>query len=335
MRRRQFVTLLGGAALAPAGLWLRPLMAQQADRVRRVGVLMPSTETDAQAQAEVRVFRDEFQKLGWTDGKNVRIELRWAGGEMSQIRTHGKELVALQPDVIVGRSTPVTTALMQESRTIPIVFLNVSDPVGSGIAASMARPGGNATGFTNVEASLGGKWVEVLKEINPRIARVAALFGARTSPEGGAFYLRLIENAARSIAVETIAAPVQETADIERTVERLAREPNVGMIVMPDVTTTSRYQLIVSLAARHGVPAIYSYRHIVAGGGLASYGLDVTDAYRQAARYADRILRGEKPSELPVQGPVKFELAINLKTAKSLGLEPPPMLLGRADDVID
>ena len=331
MNRREALVLLGNAAIAPS--FPRIVSAQQ--RVAHIGVLMPSVEGDAPAQAEIRVFRDEFQKLGWTESRNARIDMRWAGGEIGRIRTYAKELIALKPDVIVCRSTPVTTTLMEESRTIPIVFVNVSDPVGSGIAASMARPGGNATGFTNVEASLGGKWVEVLKEINPRVTRIAAMFGAKTSPEGGAFYLRLIQNAARTIAVETMAVAVQDAADIERAIETLAGQPNTGLIVMPDVTTTGNYALIVSLASRLRLPTIYSYRYIAAAGGLASYGLDITDAYRQAATYVDRILRGEKPSDLPVQAPAKFELAINLKAAKALGLEIPAMLLGRADDVYD
>jgi putative ABC transport system substrate-binding protein len=327
--------LLGGAALAPAILQSRPALAQSFERIRRIGVLVPSAENDVQAQGEVQAFRDALQPLGWVQGGTARFEIRWAGGEIGQIQAHAKQLVALQPDVILARTTPVTAAVLRETRTVPVVFVNVSDPVGAGFAASIARPGGNATGFTQVEASLGGKWVEVLKEINPRTARIAALFGAKTSPEGGAFYLRLIQNAGRSVALETFAAPVQDTADIEDAVEKVAREPNVGMIVMPDVTTTSNSALIVSLAARYRIPTIYSYRYIAAGGGLASYGLDVTDSYRQAAKYVDRILRGEKAGDLPVQAPVKFELAINLKTAKALGLELPPMLLGRADDVFD
>jgi putative ABC transport system substrate-binding protein len=335
MRRRQFITLLAGAAAAPLILRSRPVLAQSSDRIRRIGVLIPSAESDVQAQDEVKAFRDALQPLGWVQGGAARFEIHWAGGELDRIQAHAKELVALRPDAILVRATPATAAVLRETRSVPVVFVNVSDPVGAGFASSIARPGGNATGFTQVQASLGGKWVEVLKEINPRIAGIAAMFGAKTSPEGGAFYLRLIQNAARSVAVETIAAPVQDAADIERAVEKVAREPNVGMIVMPDVTTTSNFALIVSLAARYRIPTIYSYRYMAAGGGLASYGHDVTDAYRQAAKYVDRILRGEKASDLPVQAPAKFELAINLKTAKALGLELSPMLLGRADDVYD
>jgi len=224
---------------------------------------------------------------------------------------------------------------LKETRTVPIVFVNVSDPVGSGFAASMARPGGNATGFTNVEASLGGKWVEVLREINPGITRIAVLFSPKTSPEGGAFYLRLIQAAARTVGVEIVATPADDATAIERGLAALPREPNIGLIVQPDVTTTVNREKIVALAAKYGVTAVYPFRFFTTDGGLASYGIDPIDVYRQAAIYVDRILRCEKPSELPVQAPVKFELALNLKAAKALGLVLPAMLLGRADDVID
>jgi putative ABC transport system substrate-binding protein len=329
MRRREFITLIGGAAAA----WPLAVRAQQP--MRRIGALTPFAEGDAVAQADVTAFRERLQQLGWTDGRNVRVDYRWAAGEVGRIRTYAKELVALQPDVILARTTPVTAALLQETRTIPIVFVGVSDPVGAGFAASIARPGGSATGFTNVEASLGGKWVEVLKEIYPRIARIAVMFDPRTSPGDGSFYLRLVENAARSIAVETIATPVHDAAEIERAIAAFAREPDGGLLVQPDVTMHSNRALIIAQAARHRLPAVYAFQFYVAEGGLASYGIDVVDLYRRAATYVDRILRGEKPGELAVQAPVKFELAINLKTAKALGLEMPPMLLGRADEVIE
>ena len=329
MRRREFITLIGGAAAA----W--PLAARAQQPMRRIGALTPFAEGDAVAQADVTAFRERLQQLGWTDGRNVRVDYRWAAGEVGRIRTYAKELVALQPDVILARTTPVTAALLQETRTIPIVFVGVSDPVGAGFAASIARPGGSATGFTNVEASLGGKWVEVLKEIYPRIARIAVMFDPRTSPGDGSFYLRLVENAARSIAVETIATPVHDAAEIERAIAAFAREPDGGLLVQPDVTMHSNRALIIAQAARHRLPAVSAFQFYVAEGGLASYGIDVVDLYRRAATYVDRILRGEKPGELAVQAPVKFELAINLKTAKALGLEMPPMLLGRADEVIE
>jgi putative ABC transport system substrate-binding protein len=265
----------------------------------------------------------------------VRFDTRWAAGDVDRIRTYAKELVALQPDVILARTTPVTAALLQETRTIPIVFVGPSDPIGAGFAASMARPGGNATGFTNVEASLGGKWVELLKEINPRTARIAVMFDPKTSPGGGSFYLRLVQDAARSIAVETAAIPVHDAAEIARAIEAIAREPGSGLLVTPDVTTHTNRALIISLAARHSLPAVYAYQFYVGEGGLASYGIDVVDLYRRAATYVDRILRGEKPDQLAVQAPVKFQLAINLKAARALGLAVPPGLLAIADEVIE
>jgi ABC-type uncharacterized transport system substrate-binding protein len=313
----------------------RSRRAQPADRIRRIGVLIPFAESDAEAQAQVTAFREQLQQLGWTDGRNVRIDYRWAVGEVGRIRTFAKELVELQPDVILSRTTSVTAALLQETRTIPIVFVVVSDPVGDGIVASMARPGGNATGFTNIEASLGGKWVELLKEINPGVARVAAMFNPKTAPGGGSYYMRLVEDAAASIPVKVIAAPVQDAAEIEHAIDAFTREPNGGLLVMPDVTTAFHRDLIIALAARHHLPAVYGNRYYVASGGLVSYGVDIVDMYRRAASYVDRILHGAKPSELPVQAPVKFELVINLKTAKTLGITIPPMLLSRADEVIE
>jgi putative ABC transport system substrate-binding protein len=268
-------------------------------------------------------------------GRNVRIDTRWAAGDVARIRTLAKELVALQPDVILARGAPVTIALLQETRTVPMVFVVVSDPVGDGIVASFAHPGGNATGFTNVEASLGGKWLEVLKEIAPGVARVAVMFDPKTSAGGGSYYLRLVEGAAASIAVQMIATPIQDAAEIERAMDVFSREPNGGLLVMPDVTTNTHRELIIATAARHRLPAVYPFRNFVAEGGLASYGVDIPDLYRRAATHVDRILRGAKPSELPVQAPVKFELALNLKTARALGLEVPPMLLARADEVIE
>jgi putative ABC transport system substrate-binding protein len=331
MRRREFITLLGGGAAA----WPLVARAQQPERTRRIGMLIPFPERDTEAQSQVTAFRERLLQLGWTDGRNVRIDYRWSTGDLGRIATAAKELVALQPDVILARTTPVTRALLRETRAIPIVFVNVSDPVGDGFAASMARPGGNATGFTNVEASLGGKWVELLKEINPRTTRIAVMFDPTTSPGGGEFYLRLIQDAAGSIAVATIATPVHNAAEIERAIEAFAREPHGGLVVQPDATTGNHRALIISLVAGLRLPAVYPFRFFVTEGGLASYAIDVVDVYRQAAAYVDRILRGEKPGELPVQAPVKFELAINLKTAKTLGLEIPATLIGNADEVME
>jgi putative tryptophan/tyrosine transport system substrate-binding protein len=330
VKRRAFITLVGTAAA-----WPLVARAQQADRTRLVGVLIPLTEDDAEAQAELAAFRKLLEQLGWTTGRNLRIETRWAAGDVGRIRTYAKEIVGLQPDVILARTTPVTAALQQETRTIPIVFVGVSDPVGAGFADSMAHPGGNATGFTNVEASLGGKWVEMLKEIDPRIARIAVIFNPKTSPGGGSFYLRLIEEAARSIAVEAVATPVQDAAAIVRAIDAFSREPGGALLVQPDVTTTDNRALIMSLAAQHQLPAVYPFRFFVDAGGLASYGIDLVDVYRRAAAYIDRILKGEKPTDLPVQAPVKFELAINLKTAKAIGVAIPATLLSIADEVVE
>jgi putative ABC transport system substrate-binding protein len=331
MRRRQFITLLGGAV---AG-WPIAAHAQQAERVRRIGVLIPLAENDTEGQTEVTAFRERLRRLGWINGRSAQIEIRWAAGDVGRIRTYAKELVALRPDVILARTTPVTAALLQETLTIPIVFVGPSDPVGAGFAASMARPGGNATGFTNVEASLGGKWVELLKEINPRIARIAVMFDPTTSPGGGSFYLRLVQDAARSIAVETIAIPVHDAAEIEHAIRMVAAEPAGGLLVQPDVTTHNNRARIISLAARNHLPAVYAYPFYVNEGGLAAYGVDVVDLYRRAATYVDRILRGERPDQLAVQAPTKFDLAINLKTAKAIGVTVPSDLIARADEVIE
>jgi putative ABC transport system substrate-binding protein len=330
MRRREFITLLGGAAA-----WPQAAHAQQGARLRRLGVLIPYAESDAEAQSEIAAFRQTLEHLGWRDGGNLAIEYRWAGGDPSRIRAYAKELVALAPDAIFCRTTPVTAALAQETRTIPIVFVNVSDPVGAGFAASIARPGGNITGFTNVQQSLGGKWVELLKELDPRISRIGVLFSPTTSPGRGMFYRRLIEDAARSIAVETIAAPVEGAAEIETAVATFAQASGLGLIVQPDVTTTDHRTLILRLATQYRLPAVYPFRFFVAEGGLASYGVNVVDLYRRAAGYVDRILKGDKPGDLPVQAPVKFELAINLKTATALGLTVPDKLLAIADEVIE
>jgi putative ABC transport system substrate-binding protein len=330
VKRRAFIKLLGGAAA-----WPITARAQQGSRLRRLGVLIPYAESDAEAQSEIAAFRQTLGQLGWSDGGNLAIEYRWASGDTSRIRAYAQELVALAPDAIFCRTTPVTAALARQTRTIPIVFVNVSDPVGAGFAASIARPGGNITGFTNVQQSLGTKWVELLKELDPRISRIGVLFAPTTSPGRGMFYGHLIEDAARSIAVETTAVPVEGAAEIETAVAAFAQAAGAGLIVQPDVTTTDHRTLIVRLAAQHRLPAIYPFRFFVAEGGLVSYGVNVVDLYRRAADYVDRILKGEKPGDLPVQAPVKFDLVINLKTAQSLGLEVPPMLLATADEVVE
>ena len=331
MKRRQFLAALGSTAAA----WPLAALAQQSERVRRIGILLPFDENDAQAQADVAAFQQALRPLGWTEGKTAQFQIRWSGGDLRRVKSHAKELVAFQPVVILGRTTPVIAALLQETRTIPIVFVNISDPVGAGFAATMARPGGNATGFTNVEPSLGGKWVEILKEMNGKIARIAVLFDPKTSPEGGSFYLRLIQDAARSIGIETIATPIENAAAIEQAFDAMKGATNLGLIVQPDITTTRNRAQIIALAAKHHLPAVYPFRFFTTEGGLASYGIDVIDGYKRAATYVDRILRGEKAGELAVQAPVKFELGINLKTAIALGLQLSPMLLGRADEVVE
>ena len=329
MRRREFIAGLGGAAAA----WPMVARGQQPVSTRRIAVLMGFPESDAQAQAYITAFRDELQKLGWADGRNVRIDTRWAThADPDAMQQFAKELVALQPDLILSNTTPTTAALLRETRTVPIVFAMIADPVGSGFVASFPRPGGNVTGFVVTEGSLGGKWLELLKEIAPGIARVAILFNpiAATYAE---FWLNPFKTAAASIGLEAIAAPVHDNPELETVIAALAREPNAGFAVMPDSFTDAHRIEITSLANRYHLPAIYAYRFFAVAGGLLSYGIDLTDNFRRAASYVDRILKGEKPADLPVQAPTKY--AVNLKTARSLGLTVPPSLLARADEVIE
>jgi putative tryptophan/tyrosine transport system substrate-binding protein len=331
MRRRDFITLLGGAAAA----WPLAARAQQGERVRRIGVLMGYPENDLEGPAFFAAFREGLQKLGWMEDRNIRFDTRWASPDDAEARQRfAKELVALQPDLILSAVTPTTAALLQQTRTIPIVFATVSDPVGSGFVASLAQPGGNVTGFQAMLGSLAGKWLELLKEIAPRVARVAMLFNPTVAPYAESF-LNPFKAAASSFAVEAIAAPVRDMSELESVVAAQARAPNGGLIVMPDTFTDVHRAEITSLAARSGLPAVYPRRIFTELGGLLSYGIDQLDLYRRAATYADRILKGAKPSELPVQDPVKFELVINLKTAKALGLDVPPLLQQRADEVIE
>jgi len=329
MRRRDFLT--GSAAAA----WSLAAHAQQADHMRRIGVLMGYPENDLEGPAFFAAFREGLQKLGWIEDRNIRLDTRWVSPEDAEARQRfAKELVALQPDLILSSVTPTTAALLQQTRTIPIVFATVSDPVGSGFVASLARPGGNVTGFQALLSSLGGKWLELLKEIAPRVANVAMLFNPAVAPYAEAF-LDPFKAAASSFAVEPIAASVRDTSELEAVIAAQARAQNGGLIVMPDTFMDVHRAEIISLAARFGVPAIYPRRPFTEVGGLLSYGIDQLDSYRRAAIYVDRILKGEKPSELPVQAPVKFELVINLKTAKALGLDVPWFLRQRADEVIE
>jgi ABC-type uncharacterized transport system substrate-binding protein len=330
MTRRAFILALGGAAA-----WPLVARAQQAERMRRIGVLMGYPENDLEGPAFFAAFREGLEKLGWVEDRNIRFDIRWATPDDAEARQRfAKELVALQPDLILSSVTPTTAALLQQTRTIPMVFATVSDPVGSGFVASLARPGGNVTGFQAMVGSLAGKWLELLKEIAPRVARVAMLFNPAVAPYAESF-LNPFKAAASSFAVEAIAAPVRDMSELESVVAAQARSPNGGLIVMPDTFTDVHRAEITSLAARSGLPAVYPRRIFTELGGLLSYGIDQLDLYRRAATYADRILKGAKPSELPVQAPAKFELVINLKTAKALGLDVPPLLQQRADEVIE
>jgi putative tryptophan/tyrosine transport system substrate-binding protein len=330
MRRREFITLIGGAAIA----WPLAAHAQQPDRMWRIGVLMGFPESDSQAQSYIAAFQDRLQKLGWTDGRNIQIDTRWVAFDAESRQRFAKELIALQPDLILSHTTPTTAALLQQTRTIPIIFATVTDPIGSGFVASLPRPGGIVTGFTLIEPTMATKWVELLKEIAPRVNRVAMLFNPATATYAD-YFLKPFKAAAPSFAVEAIVAPARDTSELESVIAAQAREPNGGLIVMPDSFTDAHREEITSLVARYRLPAIYAYRFFAALGGLLSYGADLGDNFRRAADYVDRVLKGEKPADLPVQAPTKFELAINLKTAKVLGLTVPPSLLAQADEVIE
>jgi putative ABC transport system substrate-binding protein len=327
---RKVIALLGGAA----AVWPLAARAQQPERMRRIGVLMSLAESDPEAQVRVTAFLQGLQTLGWAEGRNVPIDIRWAASDASLMQQFARELVELQPDLILSHNTPTTASLLRQTRTIPIVFVVVSDPVGSGFVTSFPRPGGNVTGLTNIEPTMAGKWLELLKEIAPSVARVALLFNSATAPYAE-YYLGPFKAAAASLALEMIAAPVRDTSELESAIAAQARAPNGGLVVMTDSFLVAHRAEITSLAARHRLPAVYPFRFFVELGGLLSYGNDLFDSFRRAATYADRILKGATPNELPVQAPVKFELVINLKTAKALGLEIPPTLLARADEVIE
>jgi ABC-type uncharacterized transport system substrate-binding protein len=327
--RREFLATLGGAAAA----WPLPARAQQAERVRRIGLLMGVAD-DRDGQARVTAFKQGLQELGWTDGGNIQIETRFGGADAGRIRSHAAELVALAPDVIVGQTTPVIRALRQATSSIPIIVAAVNDPVEQGFVSSLAHPGGNITGFSFIDFQMVGKWLEMLKEVAPGVSRAVLTFSPDTSPYYYV-YLRSFEAEPRSIAVEVTAAPVRNIAEVEEAIAKLGREPGGGLIVPPDVFTLVHQQLVIRLAQQHRVPAVYAFRTSVAQGGLMSYGPDPYDNFRRSASYVDRILKGAKPADLPVQQPTKFELAINLKTAKELGLTVPDSLLARADEVIE
>jgi putative ABC transport system substrate-binding protein len=331
MRRRALISLLGSATAT----WPTAALAQEPERLRRIGVLMGDFhETDSGAQAAVAAFREGLQKLGWTEGRNIRIDTRWAAADMEAIQRFAKEIVGSQPELIISTNTPTTASLLQQTRTIPIVFVQVTDPVGSGFVASIPHPGGNVTGFITMEPTMAGKWLELLKEIAPRVNRVAFLFNPATASYFQ-YYLNPFKAVATSFAVEAIAAPIRDVSELESVIAAQARAPNAGLIAMPDSFLNAHPAEVTSLAARYRLPAVYAFRFFTERGGLVSYGNDIFDNYRRAATYVDRILKGANPSELPIQAPTKFELVINLKTAKALGLTIPPSSLARADEVIE
>jgi putative ABC transport system substrate-binding protein len=328
MRRRNFISLVVGAAA-----W--PVAARAQQPTHRIGMLIGYSENDPEIQARLAAFRQALEANGWKEGGNLRIDYRFAPASPDQAQVSAKELIALQPDVLVGNSTPATAALLQETRTIPIVFVGVSDPVGSRFVASIARPGGSATGFTNFAPSMVGKWLEMLKQIAPGITRAAVIFNPKTAPGGGSFFLEPFDAAARSFTVEPIAAGVNDANEIASAVAEMARKPGGSLIIMPDAFTTVHRQLIILLSARYALPAVYPYRYQAIEAGLLSYGVDDIDLMRKAAPYVDRILKGEKPADLPVQSPVKFALVINLRAASVLGVAVPPTLIALADEVIE
>jgi len=328
MRRRDFIAIVGGAAA-----WPLTARAQRSDRIKRVGVLIGFAENDPAVQSWLAAFRGALAKLGWTEGSNLRIELRWAG-DPDRMKTFAKELVDLRPDAILSVTTPVTSALVRETQTIPIVIATVADPISSGFVTNLGRPGGNVTGFALYEPSMGGKWLELLKRIAPGVTRVALLFNPATTVPVK-FYMSSIEAAASSFAIQASTAPVHAKDEIEGVIAALAGNPGAGLIVMPDLFNTINRDLIIAVAARYRVPAIYFFRSFADSGGLASYGPDFAEQYPQAAEYIDRILKGEKPGDLPIQMPVKVPFIINLKTANALGLDVPLRLLNAADEVIE
>jgi putative tryptophan/tyrosine transport system substrate-binding protein len=328
--RREFIGVLGGVAA-----WPLAARAQQGERMRRIGALLPFTADDAEGKAIVAALQRGLQELGWMDGRNIRVEYRWGGRNVERTRAYAAELVGLSLDLIFAFFNAQLRPLSQETRTIPIVFVGASDPVGAGYVASFARPGGNITGFTLYEPSFVGKWLGVLKETAPEVARVAIMVNPDTAILRGTFYLREFETAAATFKVEPITTKVHSTSDIEAAIMVLGQQPHSGLIVAPDTFTLTHAEHIITLAAQHRLPAVYGFRQSAAIGGLISYGPDTLDTVQRSASYIDRILKGEKPGDLPVQAPTKYELVINLKTARALGVTMPPLLLARADEVIE
>jgi putative tryptophan/tyrosine transport system substrate-binding protein len=330
MKRREFIALVGGGI----GGWPLAVRAQQSTRKRRIGVLMALSESDPEAKPRVKAFEQGLQDWGWVKEQNLLIDYRWIGADITQTQSHAAEIVRSAPELIIANSTPVLAALRQETQTIPLVFVQVIDPVSRGFVATLARPGGNITGFTNFEFPMGSKWVEILKEVAPVTARVATIYNPQTAPYGEEFF-RQIKAASFSLTIEAVDTQVRQPGDLQRTIAEIAAKPHGGLIVIPDGFTAVHRDLIVELASHYRLPAIYPFRYFAISGGLVSYGVDSLDIFRRSASYVDRILKGEGPGELPVQAPTKFELVINLKTAKSLSFAVPPMLLARADEVIE
>jgi putative ABC transport system substrate-binding protein len=328
MRRRRFLSLAGAACISP---WAAH--AQRAERVRRVGAVLALSERDAETQARIAAFRTELERLGWREGRNLHVEYRWAAADPNLARQFVAEMIAQKPDLIFAAPTSMAAAVHREIRNIPVVFAQVADPVAEGLVNSLARPGGNITGFSHFEFGIGAKWLEVLKEIAPNVTRVAIMYDPANRASTG--YLPLMETAARALAIDIIPSPVRDDAEIERVTDALVKEANGGLILIPGPLMGARHRLIISLANRHRLPSVFSFRYYPADGGLASYGVDLVDLYRHAAGYIDRILRGERPADLPVQGPTKYELVINTTAAKALGLTVPPTLIARANEIIE
>jgi putative ABC transport system substrate-binding protein len=329
MRRREFITLLGGTAAC----WSLTAHAQQPERIRRIGMLIASEENEPLVGPRVAAFRQGLNDLGWTEGRNLHIDFRWTGNDPERTQRHALELVALTPDVILAHSPPATLALSKATQSVPIVFVQIADPVGAGLVANLAHPGANVTGFATFEFAMGTKWLDLLKGIAPNLARVAVMQYAKSPTWSG--QLQVVEAAAPSLGIQVVPAGVESAADIERSIAEIGREANSGLVVLPDGLMLVHRKLIVSLSQRYRLPTIYPFRYFADDGGLLSYGIDIADVWRRAATYIDRILKGTPAGDLPVQQPTKFELVINLKTAKAFGLEIPATLLARADEVIE
>jgi len=336
MRRREFIILLGGATIAPCfTAQAQQRTSAKAQRVRRIGVLMAYGENDRLAQSYISALLNGLANLGWSDGGNVKIDVRWADGDVNRMSLMAKELIDLQPDLIFAHTTPVTAAVTRETRTIPIIFAIVSDPVGAGFVDGLSRPGRNITGYINVEAAMGGKWLELLKDVAPRVQRVGVLYNPPTAPGGGQYFLPSVETAARSLGASLMIAPVYSDAEIEEAIASLARGPSAGIVVLTDAFMLIHRQTVIAAAAKYKLPVVGHSRVWATEGAVLAYGQDSVDIFRRASTYCDRVMRGERPNDLPVQVPTKFEFVVNLKIARALGIEVPSSLLARADEVIE